>query len=93
MTTVSAGSYELLPYQREAVDVRCDGAKDVLRHGVAAVVEAPVWHPLGLEPFDVVSESSEHGGDIASAERAIDALDELDVLLTHGSPWLTHVDP
>src|SRR5262245_19752480 len=77
------GIQELLDYQREAVNVLCDRPEDVLRHGLGAAVQAPVWHALGLEPFDVVSECSEHRGDIASPECAIDALDELDVLVTH----------
>src|SRR5271166_4415151 len=46
----------------------------------------PVWHALSLVPFDVLSECAEHGGHIASRERPVDTLDELDARLTHGSP-------
>src|SRR5271169_4160292 len=81
-----AGSDEFLGCDREALNVLCDRAKDLLRHGLGAAVQASVWHALGLEPFNVLSECSEHGGHIASAESGIDTLDQLDVLLTHGSP-------
>src|SRR5262249_31935318 len=88
-----AGCNEFLGRDGEALNVLCDRAKDVLRHSLGAAVQAPVWHALGLEPFDVVSECSEHGRDIASREPGIDTLDALDALLTHGSPLLDMPEP
>jgi hypothetical protein len=73
-------------YDREAFDVLSDGAKDLPRDGLAAVVQTPVWHALSLVPFDVVSECAEHGGHIASRERAVDTLDELDACSLMGRP-------
>ena len=49
-------------------------------------MQAPVWHALGLEPFNVVRKCAEHGGHIASRERPVDTFDELDALLTHDVP-------
>ena len=78
----------MLRRNREVRDVLHDRAKDVLDHGLPALIEAAVWHPLGFVPLDVVGHRSEHARHVSASERVVDASDHFYALLSHLWPPL-----